>query len=413
MRRLTLVAAVLASLWFVPGAFAGGWCGTGASTTDRPDAVTGDQVHVVYAVPSDGADNFPAFANRIADDVTSIGNWWTGQDATRTPRFDLAAFPLATCVDISSVRLAEPGASLQGNANAAFARVANDLASSGFGSPYKRYLVYYDGPSVQTNVCGVGGGTFGLGLGYAIVWLAGCPGVPTDAVAVHELVHALGAVPSGAPHECPPPNDQHVCDSPLDLMFWEDRGQPLANRVLDFNHDDYYEHATGGIDIRNSFWLRHLDTPQQPLGVTITGTGTVLSDVPGVDCGTTCTTAWDRGSQVTLNALPAAGTRFVRWTGACAGRAACAVQLDQPTAVTALFGPVRIPLRVTAAGRGRVACTPACPPTFTAGRALTLEAVAAPGWKFVGWRGGCQGTRPVCRPATNFALTVRATFRKR
>lgn len=367
----------------------------------------------MYAVPADGADNFATFANRIADDMTSISNWWTGQDPTRAPRFDLAAFPLASCVDISSVRLPDSGASLQGSASSAFARVENDLANVGFGSVYKRYVVYYDGPSVETGVCGTGGGLFDQGLGYAIVWLAGCPGAPTDAVAAHELGHALGAVPSGAPHECPPPNDRHVCDSAVDLMFWQDSGQPLASRFLDFNHDDYYEHATNGIDIRNSLWLRHLDTPQQPLGVTIDGTGTVVSDVPGVDCATSCTTAWDLGSQVTLDAVPGAGTRFVRWSGACTGRSSCGVAVDHPTAVTALFGPLRIPLAVATSGRGRVVCAPACATSFAAGRALTLRAVAATGWKFVRWSGACKGTRPVCRPATDFALSVRATFRKR
>jgi uncharacterized protein (DUF779 family) len=42
-----------------------------------------------------------------------------------------------------------------------------------------------------------------------------------------------------------------------------------------------------------------------------------------------------------------------------------------------------------------------------------LRAVAAKGWRFVRWSGGCAGTRPVCSPKTDFALLVRATFRKR
>jgi uncharacterized repeat protein (TIGR02543 family) len=81
--------------------------------------------------------------------------------------------------------------------------------------------------------------------------------------------------------------------------------------------------------------------------------------------------------------------------------------------VTAVFGPLRIPLRVSVAGKGTVKCTPACKKTFPAGDALTLKAVPAKGWRFTGWSGGCKGTRPVCKPATDFALTVRASFRKR
>lgn len=412
MKRLTLVAVVLASLWFAPGAFAAGWCGSGESATDRPDTVAGEQVHLVYAIPSDGGDNFAAVANRMADDMASITTWWGGQDATRAPRFDLAAFPAGACVDISSVRLPDSGASLVG-ASAAFQRVANDLVTMGFGSDYKRYVVYYDGPAVEANVCGTGAGDFGHGLGFAIVWLAGCSSTPTDAVAAHELVHALGAVPSGAPHECPPPHDQHVCDSTLDLMYWLDSGQPLASRFLDVNHDDYYEHATNGIDIRDSLWLRHLDTPQQPFAVAISGTGSVVSDVPGVSCSAACTTQWDQGAEFDLFPVPGGGRRFVRWSGACTGTDGCSVTMSQPQAVTAVFGPKQIDLTVTTTGRGRVACSPSCTRRFKAGNALKLTAVPATGWKFTGWSGGCKGTRPVCKPRTDFALTVRATFRKR
>jgi hypothetical protein len=44
---------------------------------------------------------------------------------------------------------------------------------------------------------------------------------------------------------------------------------------------------------------------------------------------------------------------------------------------------------------------------------LTLRAVASRGWRFVRWSGGCIGTRATCIPKTDFALSVRATFRKR
>jgi len=411
VRRLAAVVIAGAALWLAPGAFAAGWCGTAASATDVADTVAGEQVHLIYAIPSDGADNFPVVANRMADDAVSITNWWTGQDSTRTPRFDEAALTGGTCVDISSVRLPDPAASLIG-ASTAFQRVATDLINLGFGSDYKRYVVYYDGPSVEANICGTGAGDFGHGLGFAIVWLAGCSSAPSDAVAAHELVHALGAVPTGAPHECPAPHDMHVCDSAVDLMYWQDSGLPLVNRFLDVGHDDYYEHATNGVDIRNSAWLRHLDTPQQPLAVQVVGPGTLVSDIPGVKCAS-CTTLWDQGWSPTLFPVADGGHRFVRWSGACTGTGSCTVQMTGPQTVTALFGPERVDLHVTTAGRGRVACTPSCTKRFKAGDALTLRAVPAKGWKFTGWSGGCKGARPVCKPATDFALSVRATFRKR
>ena len=54
MRRLVALAAAGAALWLVPGALGAGWCGTGESPKDLPDLVTGQQIHSVVVVPSDG-----------------------------------------------------------------------------------------------------------------------------------------------------------------------------------------------------------------------------------------------------------------------------------------------------------------------------------------------------------------------
>jgi hypothetical protein len=112
MRRAVLVACVFsAALWLAPGAFAAGWCGGSEETgADRPDVVTAQQIHAVVALPSDAADSFATDAGRIADDVNSMLTWWQGQDPTRIPRFDQAAFPSGACLDISFVRLPETGA---------------------------------------------------------------------------------------------------------------------------------------------------------------------------------------------------------------------------------------------------------------------------------------------------------------
>jgi hypothetical protein len=413
MRKVAVAAAAATALWLAPGAFASGWCGSGEQTPDRPDVVTGQQIHAVYAVPADAPDNFANVANLIQDDVTTLKAWWITQDATRTPRFDDAAFAGGPCLDISFVRLPETASAFT-DAGSAYTEIRRDLVAAGLANRFKKYYVYYDGPSVQEDICGTGSGDFDTGPDYAIVWLQGCPTVPSSAVGTHELVHALGAVPAGAPHECPPPNDGHVCDSDRDLLYPFTTGDPLANLVLDVNHDDYYGHATNGIDLRNSLWLSRLDAPQVPLSVAFAGAGRVVSDVPGVDCSADCTTQWDTGARATLIASGATGTRFVQWQGACSGVfSRCAVTLGAATAVSAIFGPVRIPVSVTTAGRGAVVCTPRCSRSFRAGAGLTLRAVATKGWRFVRWNGACAGTRPVCRPRTDFALSVRAVFRRR
>jgi hypothetical protein len=69
-----------------------------------------------------------------------------------------------------------------------------------------------------------------------------------------------------------------------------------------------------------------------------TGTGTVTSTPPGIDCGTTCSAAFDSGLGIGLSATPAPGSSFARWTGGgCTGTATCAVTLSADTAVTATF----------------------------------------------------------------------------
>lgn len=407
-RFLPVVAAVF--LWHAPGAFAAGWCGSGEATADRTDIVTGRQIHPLVVLPSDAPDDFAVDAGRLADDAASVTSWWVGQDPTREPRFDDATFGASTCLDVSLLRLPVPAASLTG-ATAVFGDIASALTAGGFASPYKDYLVYYDGPAPEANVCGVGDGTFDTGPGLAVVFLAGCPVVPTDTVLAHELLHALGAVPPGDPHPCPG-DAGHPCDSPTDVLYPVTHGEPLSQKVLDFNHDDYYGHSGSWPDIQDSLFLRHLDTSEEQLSVAFAGAGTVVSDVPGVDCSAACATQWDQSSTLTLTAKPAPGDRFVGWRGGCKGVGGCFVTLTAPLSATAVFGPLRIPVRVSVAGRGRVACSPRCSHAFRAGAALTLRAVAAKGWRFARWSGGCSGTRPVCRPATDFALAVRAVFHR-
>lgn len=420
MRRALFVVSAALALWLAPGALASGWCGAGETAIDRPDAVAGAQVHVIVAAPADGVDNFAAEANTVADDIASMSAWWVGQDPTRVPRYDLANFPGGTCLDISYVRLPSPASAYQGS-SVAFGLLRSQLEAMGFFNFYKDYVVYYDGPAVSPDVCGTGQGTFDQGQGYAVVWLNGCasPPVPTDGIEAHELLHAFGALPAGAPNACTPATDPfkvfdpgHPCDSPSDVLYPVTDGRPLQDMVLDFNHDDYYGHSGTWPDIRNVIFLRHLDTPQVPLTVSFSGSGAVASDLPGLACTLACTTQWDQGTNVTLSASPANGSRFVRWSGVCLSTASCSLDLTQATSVTAVFAPATVAVRLLTTGKGKIVCSPACSKTVSAGAGLRLRAAPAQGWKFLHWSGTCTGTAIACSPHTDAAVTVRATFKK-
>jgi hypothetical protein len=405
---------VAGALWGAPGAFAAGWCGSGESAVDRPDATTGAQIHALWVVPADSPDTFATGAPKMADDLASLSTWWVGQDPTRSPRIDNAVFPTGTCADISFVRLSEPASAFVG-ANNSFSSIENDLETMGFENLFKKYLVYYDGPTVESNICGTGAGDFSTGPAFALVWLAGCPGIPTDGIGAHELLHALGALPpgSGAPNVCPG-DDAHPCDSPLDVLYPFASGSPLAQLVLDVNHDDYYAHSGSWVDVQDSAWLHVLAAPVIPLSVAIAGAGEVASVVPGVDCTSSCTTQWDAGTETALLAQAARGKRFVGWNGACTGRADCNVAIGTAVSVTATFGPARVPVVVGKTGQGTVTCTPKCGKTFAGGARLALRAVPAKGWKFGSWTGDCAKVQiTTCRPKTDFHVRARAIFRRR
>jgi len=81
--------------------------------------------------------------------------------------------------------------------------------------------------------------------------------------------------------------------------------------------------------------------PQVDLVVTFagTGSGSVDSSPPGIDCSpTSCGAAYANGTVVTLTPLPAVGSTFAGWSGACSGTGTCTLTMNAPQQVTATFG---------------------------------------------------------------------------
>jgi Fibronectin type III domain len=87
----------------------------------------------------------------------------------------------------------------------------------------------------------------------------------------------------------------------------------------------------------------------QLLTVNKSGTGTVTSSPPGIDCGLTCSASFSGG--VTLSASPATGWRFGGWSGeGCSGTGTCVVQMTQARTVNAPFYREIGSLSMTVAG---------------------------------------------------------------
>jgi hypothetical protein len=196
---------------------------------------------------------------------------------------------------------------------------------------------------------------------------------------------------------------------------------PIDDWFLDVNRNDYYGVTGAQFDLRSSPFLRHLDTPQQQLTLNVVGSGSadVESDVPGVSCTSTCTVLWDGGSSFQLSESVGTKTRFVGWSGACAGDlTTCDVTMDAPKTITATFA-FQLPLTVeihAETGSGSVLSVPDnlnCPTTcssdFDQSSKVTLEARPGSGSRLEAWGGACSG-RGACVVTMDQAKTVTATF---
>ncbi|MCX7114121.1 MAG: hypothetical protein NTX45_29435 [Proteobacteria bacterium] len=68
------------------------------------------------------------------------------------------------------------------------------------------------------------------------------------------------------------------------------------------------------------------------------GTGRVISDVDGIDCGATCGANFTSWTPVKLTAIPISGYQFSGWGGDCWGRGnSCTLTMDAAKTVTANF----------------------------------------------------------------------------
>ncbi|HEY7207483.1 MAG TPA: hypothetical protein VH416_04515 [Gaiellaceae bacterium] len=404
------------------------WCGTNETAADRLpnlDVSSADQVRFLYVVPSDGADAFLADASGIATDAAAIDAWWRGQDSTRTPRFDRYPFPNCSSqfgqLDIGFVRLAHPASYYTSRATPA-QLLDEDLGTSLSPPTPQKTIVYYDGPIADPDVCGesdYGLTTSGGRFGFAYVYLrSSCdPGTPgngaTAAVAVHEFLHSLGAVPSGAPNTCPD-SPGHVCDSSSDILYpFLTDGDTIDSKVLDVGRNDYYGHSGSWFDVQDSIWLAHL--PLRHLHATVAGSGTIVASPATIACTSGCDVDLDDGTAVGLAGRPAKGWAFAGWSGDCSG-VACSLRMDGSKSVTARFVRARVALRVAVRGRGRIVSRPAgisCPATcraeFGASSLVRLAPKASKGFRFAGWGGACRG-RGGCSVRLQRATAVTARF---
>ena len=397
-----------------PASASATWCGTPSPADLTPNALAGFPVHWIYAIPSDGQDRFATFAHTMQTDAEAIDAWWRREDPTRAPRNDLTQLQCGVQLDLSTMRIPLSGAQLA-EAGGRFGSLFDALDAVDFRSPFTKYVVYYDGPATNLDICGQGGSD-ASGFGLAVLYVQACAGVSSSAVVAHELLHTFGAVPDGAPNNCPSPDDGHTCDTTSDLMYPLIDDSPLEAKLLDPGRNDYYGHSAGFSDSQEAPWLVHLDR-QQPFTVTLAGSGQVTANVPGLSCAQTCTTTWNAGTNLSLTAVPRTGQKLVRWTGACSGSSVCNVTVGQGATASALFAPLVYRLTVGLKGRGTVrssrsgiTCRPRCSAALPSHAPVRLTATPAKGWRFRSWAGACKSRSRSCTVPMTAATNARAVF---
>jgi len=67
------------------------------------------------------------------------------------------------------------------------------------------------------------------------------------------------------------------------------------------------------------------------------GSGTVTSNPAGISCGGDCSESYTGGTAVILSAVPAGGSTFAGWSGACSGSGTCNLTMSSARNVTATF----------------------------------------------------------------------------
>jgi len=201
---------------------------------------------------------------------------------------------------------------------------------------------------------------------------------------------------------------------------------PASVAVGDFNGDVRQDLAVGNFNSDNVSVLIN-NTALAPNSLTVnragTGSGTVTSNPPGIDCGATCSASYASGTVVTLTATPDLVSIFNGWSGCdTVAGTTCTVTMNAARTVTASFILKRFTLRVTKAsglgiGNGTVTsdppgidCGATCSASYVIGTVVTLTARPDIISIFNGWSDCDAVSGTTCTVNMRAARSVTAHF---
>jgi hypothetical protein len=121
----------------------------------------------------------------------------------------------------------------------------------------------------------------------------------------------------------------------------------VGNSVIQSFVASFEQHCEGAIPRLVGTFSYFADAARLVVSKAGIGSGTVTSSPAGIDCGATCSSIFSFGAAVTLTAVPAAGSTFTGWSGACNGTGACNVTMNADKSVTATFSSATDAPRLT------------------------------------------------------------------
>ena len=217
------------------------------SGIDRPDDVTGPQVHVIYVLPRGTPDRGLDTGLPIANSVAAFQGWLRRASGLQI-RFD----QYDGVLDVSFFELSRSDSEMRSLGPYIVTEIESQLRLAGQIRLDKRYLVYYDGGS--SSVCG-GAAWPPTVIGQtAAMYLRACDAGPLAAApddapgywefaALHDLIHTLGVVSTEAPHHTSG-SPAHVPE-PNDLMYGGGTA-PWEPTTVDVDNDDYFASRLDG-----------------------------------------------------------------------------------------------------------------------------------------------------------------------
>jgi hypothetical protein len=237
------------------------------NATNQADDVTGVQVHLVYAVPSNGPDERLDQNGRIADQVT-VAQRWLQQQVGRRMRFDT----YRGAPDITFLRLTQTHQEIRRIGVDSVLRMA--LRGASLDAADKFNVIFYEG-SRDDRACGA----YASAGGHAIHFLRRVDAAAPDnllpctnvifasasgdfrqkteagthaSTMIHEVFHGLGVAPACATdHDAAPGHTAHLKTISSDIMAFDGTGQTVY--TLDTARKQYYGHGrTDCLDLENS-----------------------------------------------------------------------------------------------------------------------------------------------------------------